>query len=81
MSGAATQAAPAPAGGMQRIPFPLESYQHPSLPLAKALLNLMAEKAPDDARTAAFLVSTPGLLPWDATVGVPARSARGPSWR
>jgi hypothetical protein len=50
---------------MQRIPFPLESYQHPSLPLvAKRLLNLMAEKAPDDARVAAALVSTPGLVPY-----------------
>ena len=54
-----------PAGGMQRIPFPLESYQHPSLPLtAKRLLNLMAEKAPDDARVAAALVPTPGLVPY-----------------
>jgi hypothetical protein len=64
MSGSATQAAPAPSG-MQRIPFPLESYQHPSLPLtAKRLLNLMAEKAPDDARVAAALVPTPGLVPY-----------------
>lgn len=56
-------------GGIQRIPFPLESYAHPSLPLsAKRLINLMAEKAPADARTAAALVSTPGLLPFQ-TVG------------
>jgi len=62
MSGQTTQAAPA---GMQRIPFPLESYEHPSLPLvAKRLVNLMAEKAPDDARVAAALVSTPGLVPY-----------------
>ena len=48
---------------MRRLPFPLESYEHPSLPLvAKRLLNLMSEKAPADARTAAFLASTPGLL-------------------
>jgi hypothetical protein len=51
-----------PQTGMRRIPFPLESYQHPSLPLsAKRLLNVMAEKAPDDARTPALLVSTPTL--------------------
>ena len=65
MSDTATRAAPAPAGGMQRIPFPLESYEHPSLPLvAKRLVNMMAEKAPDDARVAAALVSTPGLVPY-----------------
>jgi hypothetical protein len=47
---------------MRRIPFPLESYQHPSKPLSsKALLNMMAEQAPADARTQAALVSTPGL--------------------
>jgi hypothetical protein len=69
----------APATGMQRIPFPLESYQHPSLPLsAKKLVNLMAEKAPDDARTPAFLASTPGLLPWDATVGGASPIGAGP---
>lgn len=64
-----TQTANAPRAGMRRIPFPLESYEHPSLPLsAKRLLNLMAEKAPDDARTTAALVSTPGLIPFQ-TVG------------
>jgi hypothetical protein len=57
----------APKTGMHRIPFPLESYEHPSLPLSsKRLVNLMAEKAPDDSRTAAALVSTPGLLPYIA---------------
>ena len=51
--------------GMQRIPFPTEIYEHPSLPLsAKKLLNLMVEQAPADARTATPLVSTPGLLPY-----------------
>jgi len=59
------QSALAPKTGMRRIPFPLESYEHPSLPLSsKRLLNMMAEKQPDDARTAAALVSTPGLLPY-----------------
>ena len=62
MSGTAPSPAPS---GMQRIPFPTESYQHPSLPLtAKRLLNLMLEKAPADARTNAPLISTPGLLPY-----------------
>jgi len=59
----------ASAGGMRRIPMPLESYQHPSLPLvAKRLVNMMAEQAPQDARTPAFLASTPGLL-YYTTVG------------
>jgi len=54
----------APKAGMRRIPFPLESYEHPSLPLsAKRLLNVMAEEAPADARTHAALVPTPGLAP------------------
>lgn len=57
----------APTTGMKQIPFPLESYEHPSLPLvAKRLLNLMAEKAPDDARVAAALVPTPGLQNFQA---------------
>ena len=61
----ALKSALAPKQGMRRIPFPLESYEHPSLPLvAKRLLNLMAEKQPADARTTAALVSTPGLLPY-----------------
>ena len=51
---------------MQRIPFPTEIYEHPSLPLtAKKLLNLMVEQAPADARTATPLVSTPALAPYD----------------
>ena len=63
----ALQTALTPKTGMKRIPFPLESYAHPSLPLsAKRLVNLMAEKQPDDARVAAALVSTPGLLPFQA---------------
>jgi len=55
----------APKKGMQRIPFPTEIYEHPSLPLsAKKLLNLMVEQAPKDARTETPLVSTPGLVPF-----------------
>ena len=66
MSGTAQ---PPPSGTMRRIPFPLESYQHPSRPLsAKRLLNLMAEEEPKDARTDAALISTPGLTTYQ-TVG------------
>jgi hypothetical protein len=61
MSGTAQQQAPA---GMQRLPFPTESYPHPSLPLsAKRLLNLFVESAPPDSRTTTPLISSPGLLP------------------
>jgi hypothetical protein len=71
MSGAQQQ----PPAGMQRIPFPLESYQHPSLPLtAKRLVNLMAEQAPQDARTPAFLASTPGLVPYVVVGAGPIRA-------
>ena len=60
MSGTAPQQ-PRP-GGMQRIPFPTESYQHPSKPLSsKWLSNMMAEQEPADARTQAALIPTPGL--------------------
>jgi hypothetical protein len=62
---ATLQQALRPKTGMQRIPFPTEIYEHPSLPLsAKKLLNLMVEQAPKDARTETPLVSTPGLLPY-----------------
>ena len=75
----ALQQALAPKTGMQRIPFPLESYQHPSLPLsAKRLLNVMAEQAPADARTTAALVSTPTLQAWDSTVGGSGAIGTGP---
>ena len=66
------QKALSPKTGMQRIPFPLESYEHPSLPLvAKRLMNVMAEKQPADARTTAALVSTPGLVPYIPVGGGP----------
>ena len=59
---AALQKALSPKTGMQRIPFPLESYVHPSLPLsAKRLLNYYSEAEPPDARTPAALIPTPGL--------------------
>ncbi|HXK19473.1 MAG TPA: hypothetical protein VNG33_16805, partial [Polyangiaceae bacterium] len=51
-----------PQGGMQRIPFPFESYEHPSRPLsAKRLLNCFAEAAPADARSRFALRTVPGL--------------------
>ena len=62
MSGAATQAAPAPAAGMQRIPFPVRSYQHASPPLSsERLLNFYIEKQTETARTQAALIPTGGL--------------------
>ena len=68
----ALQTALSPKTGMQRIPFPLESYEHPSLPLvAKRLVNVMSEKQPADARTTAALVSTPGLVPYIPVGGGP----------
>ena len=68
MSGTAQTQQAAPAG-MQRIPFPTESYPHPSDPLSsKRLLNLYVESAPADSRTTTPLISSPGLLP-DIVVG------------
>jgi len=50
-------------GGMQRIPFPTESYEHPSRPLsAKRLLNCFVEEAPKDARAPFVLRTSPGLV-------------------
>jgi len=73
------QAALKPKTGMQRIPFPYESYEHPSLPLtAKRLINLMAEKLPADARVAAALVSSPSLLAWDVAAGGTGPIGTGP---
>jgi len=75
----ALRSALAPKAGMRRIPFPLESYEHPSLPLsAKRLINLMAEQQPADARTAAALVSTPTLQVWDAAAGGSGAIGTGP---
>jgi hypothetical protein len=74
MSGSTTTPAQPQSGGMRRIPFPSESYQHPSLPLAnKRLLNYYAEQQPADARAPFALIPTPGLDPW-FTAGV------GPIW-
>ena len=67
---ATLQKALTPRTGMQRIPIPLESYQHPSPPLSsKRLLNLLAEQEPTDARSQAILRSTPGLIQY-ITVGI-----------
>ncbi len=47
---------------MQRIPFPIESYEHASKPLSdKQLLNFFPEAQPADARSPWALISTPGL--------------------
>ena len=64
---------------MRRIPFPLESYEHPSLPLsAKRLINVMAEQQPADARTVGALMSTPTLQAWDAAAGGSGAIGTGP---
>jgi hypothetical protein len=58
----ALQAAPAPSG-MQRIPLPVESYQHVSPPLSsERLLNYYVEQQPGSARTAAALIATGALV-------------------
>src|SRR5215471_16834733 len=54
--------APRPKGGMQRIPFSLESYQHVSSPLSsKLLLNFYAEQEPKDSRNDVVLMPCQGL--------------------
>jgi hypothetical protein len=59
----AQQAAPAAQTGMRRIPIPLESYEHANVPLsAKRLVNMYAEKQPDDARAPVALIPAPGLI-------------------
>jgi len=72
---ATLQKALAPKTGMRNIPFPVESYQHPSKPYnAKRLLNYAAEAGPPDSRSPFVLVPTPGLVvreqigtgPWHA---------------
>jgi hypothetical protein len=55
---------------VKRIPFPSESYQHPSRALSsKSLVNLFMEASPPDARTDRPLVSTPGLVAADMVFG------------
>lgn len=59
---ATLRSALSPKAGMKRIPFALQSYQHPSPALSsKRLMNLFAEQEPADARVAAALVPTSGL--------------------
>ena len=68
-----------PKTGMRPIPFPFESYEHPSLPLtAKRLINVMSEKLPADARVAAALVSSPSLQAWDPAAGGSGPIGTGP---
>src|SRR5215472_9145021 len=62
MSDMAQALAPRPKGGMRRIPFSLESYQHVSSPLSsKLLLNFYAEQEPKDARNDVVLMPCPGF--------------------
>jgi hypothetical protein len=52
----------APKGLPKPLPFPTESYEHPSLPLqSKRLLNVYAEAQPADSRSPWALMPTPGL--------------------
>lgn len=52
--------------GMRRIPFPVESYVHPSTALVSThLVNLFAEQEPSAARTSEALISSPGLYLWE----------------
>ena len=63
MSGATIQA---PAGGMQRIPMTLDSYQHQSTQLSsRLLLNIFAEQQPPVARSPIALLPSPGLVALD----------------
>lgn len=69
MSQTTTQAAAPTPTGMQRIPFPVESYQHTSPPLSsERLLNYYVEQQPGTARTGAALIPT-GCLILAHTVG------------
>jgi len=69
-----------PQGGMQRIPFPVESYEHPSKPLsAKRLLNCFAEAAPNDARSQVALRTSPGLV-YTETFGAGPFQAFNPTY-
>ena len=75
---AALQKAFSPKAGMQRLPFPLDSYDHPSIPLqSKRLLNYFSEKEPGDSRTAAALIPTPGLVPFLSMGAGPVHAVNG----
>ena len=66
---ATLQQALKPKTGMRSIPFPTESYQHPSKPYnSKRLLNYAAEAGPPDSRSPFVLMPTPGLV-FRETVG------------
>lgn len=71
---------------MKRIPFPSESYEHPSRALSsKLLINLEPEISPADARTDKPLLSTAGLVPADIVIGGgqapnPTPFGTGPVW-
>jgi hypothetical protein len=57
-----------------RIPLPLQSYRHRSLPVScQRLVNLFAEQQPPAAAAPAVLLSTAGLKPWVVLDGGPIR--------
>jgi len=61
---ATLQKALAPKTGMRSLPFPVESYEHPSRPFNyKHLLNLAAEAGPPDSISPFMLNPTSGLVP------------------
>lgn len=60
----------APKGLPKPLPFPTESYEHPSKPLqSKRLLNVYAEAQPPDSRSPWALMPSPGLQYADITLG------------
>jgi hypothetical protein len=60
----------APKGLPKPLPFPTESYEHPSKPLqSKRLLNVYAEAQPPDSRSPWALMPSPGLAYADITLG------------
>src|SRR5678815_771222 len=66
---ATLQKALTPKTGMRAIPFPTESYQHPSKPYnSKRLLNYAVEAGPPDSRSPFVLMPTPGLV-YHETIG------------
>src|SRR4249920_2338035 len=72
---ATLRSALAPKAGMKRIPIPLESYEHPSLPFtAKRLLNLYSEAGQSDARSLALLMPSGGLETYKTLGDGPVRA-------
>jgi hypothetical protein len=62
---------------MPRIPFALQSYQHPEMPLsAQRVLNMYAEAQPQDAKARTPLLFTPGLTTFATCGDGPIRGMR-----